>query len=479
MVRYQFLKTGPLILSFLVIVSLTFYIQSTVSQPGNPLACTEGQTRPCGSNVGACIAGMRTCVNGQWSECTGGIGPSEETCNGMDDNCNGQTDEVCECTEGQTRPCGSDVGACEQGTRTCINGFWGECTGGTGPTSEICDGIDNDCDDTIDENCVTIPEQDFGETAVIEVKNKAGIIGSSIITRTADGYDISVNISGDTIATIKQVESVPQNLIIKIDRLSDPDITSEVFAIDKELSFFSADIKLKKTGTVRQIAKCEDFDVESFSCPSSWVITNIPFTQDDEYIYFTVNSFSALAGTREFSEDCDSISDWDITGVWVANGNCEAKATGGEENMTTKNSIDLSDPEILYANLSFDYDHVSLDPGVDWFRVYVNSSTDGWIKVFETADNNPGSAEINLSEYIKIDAGVHIRATCNNAGGEKCIWDNINITSFGTVGILDVSIQNPTDNQKVKQNKTFTINATVTCLDANCGTVTGAARYND
>jgi len=58
-----------------------------------------------------------------------------------------------ECTiEGETKPCGSNVGACQGGTQNCHSGKWTECAGGVEPILEICDNeVDDDCDGLVDE----------------------------------------------------------------------------------------------------------------------------------------------------------------------------------------------------------------------------------------------------------------------------------------------------------------------------------------
>ncbi len=112
-----------------------------------------GARRACGSNIGICVEGTRTCVNSAWSDCVGEVAPATEVCDTEDNDCDGEVDEevICTCTEGQTRECGTDIGACEFGMQTCIGNTWAECVGDIEPVAELLDGVDNNCNGEIDE----------------------------------------------------------------------------------------------------------------------------------------------------------------------------------------------------------------------------------------------------------------------------------------------------------------------------------------
>jgi hypothetical protein len=108
-------------------------------------------TRDCSSDCGP---GTEVCANGQWVHCTAPE-PSTEECNGLDDDCNGQTDEGFECPISAQQNCGTELGDCEYGVQICDNTcHWGQCLGSVEPDTEVCEGThDEDCDGTVDNGC--------------------------------------------------------------------------------------------------------------------------------------------------------------------------------------------------------------------------------------------------------------------------------------------------------------------------------------
>ncbi len=114
--------------------------------------CTENEQKPCYSGpagtdgIGECKAGTQLCVNGYWGACTGEVPPATEVCNGLDDDCNGLADEQL----GQTT-CGQ--GVCEVTVDNCVQGVAQTCTPNTGNPTEQCDGVDDNCDGQVDEGC--------------------------------------------------------------------------------------------------------------------------------------------------------------------------------------------------------------------------------------------------------------------------------------------------------------------------------------
>ncbi len=118
-----------------------------VPAPAQPAtaACQQGEKRSCGTDVGACVAGTQICDGDDWGPCVGAVGPSAETCDGQDHDCDGVVNDRptgCDCTDGQTRSCfnvqPNQLGTCRAGTQACVDGRWGKCEGAIEPEPGNC-----------------------------------------------------------------------------------------------------------------------------------------------------------------------------------------------------------------------------------------------------------------------------------------------------------------------------------------------------
>ncbi|GMV38666.1 MAG: hypothetical protein AMXMBFR64_03820 [Myxococcales bacterium] len=105
-----------------------------------------------GPDVDDCETGWLACAPDGLSAICPEVGPTPEKCNGMDDDCDGETDEdfplgeLCD---------GPDIDVCKNGVWECSPGGDKVACGPESPANllELCNGLDDDCDGSTDEGC--------------------------------------------------------------------------------------------------------------------------------------------------------------------------------------------------------------------------------------------------------------------------------------------------------------------------------------
>ena len=112
-----------------------------------------------GAGVGECVEGEYVCAeDGMGVVCEGAVGPSDEVCDGKDNDCDGTKDN--------------------------------------GP-AETCDGEDNDCDGFVDEGVLSVKGETFGDQASV-----AAVYGGFVVSRIiadqlrVETYDTDGNRTG-------------------------------------------------------------------------------------------------------------------------------------------------------------------------------------------------------------------------------------------------------------------------------------------
>ncbi len=135
----------------------------------------------CGTGVCAVTETPSRCVAGHETPCQPGLpfSVADATCDGLDDNCNGRVDEDYVSLGG----CGVGFCAVTATPSTCGGGIETACVPGRprAATDTTCDGVDDDCDGTLDEDAVVLAgagERRLTNTAFDAVRPQAASNGN-------------------------------------------------------------------------------------------------------------------------------------------------------------------------------------------------------------------------------------------------------------------------------------------------------------
>ncbi|HIA03821.1 MAG TPA: hypothetical protein EYN66_18270, partial [Myxococcales bacterium] len=169
----------------------------------------DGSKRDCekSNEFGTC-KGQETCAGEKgWGTCDA-QDPAEEICDGLDNNCDAQTDENLE-----DKPCSesNDFGTCE-GNQSC-DAEKGYVCDALIPVEELCDGKDNNCNGEIDEG---FDDTDGDKTAdcVDEDCDDDGILDGDdncVCTANKDQLDTDKNGFGDACDDDFDGDTVPND----------------------------------------------------------------------------------------------------------------------------------------------------------------------------------------------------------------------------------------------------------------------------
>ncbi len=207
-----------------------------------------------------------------------------------------------------------------------------------------------------------LSRMDYARDAVLQPAIEQGreVAGTKLIDimnisydEENSSYDLSLNISGSSIAHLRGVPSVDGVSGIQSLRSMNERISTDIFALDG-LNVTEAEIILEKEEEreTEVILRCSEWDYEGADC-DLWELTDISFEQNETHVSFIVDSFSAYAGGDGFDSE---LLVWDDTSEDLENMTVLIDETAGfyanYSDFSTGNPIEPAQCDINFSDES-------------------------------------------------------------------------------------------------------------------------------
>ncbi|MDD5332011.1 MAG: Ig-like domain-containing protein [Candidatus Nanoarchaeia archaeon] len=288
----------------------------------------------------------------------------------------------------------------------------------------------------------------FDETNIVLEPQKKDISGSSTTNEKIE---------------IHGIKEIPYNLKVKLTEPDSDIIKTEVLALNKEIEFDNATLRLKAYDKINSIYHCPDYDFENSVC-EEWIETNIPFTTNGNYIEFEVSGFTAYGGGLPFTSN---LTIWDSSDpendTLTLYSGTNVSFFANYTNSTGELSINFTDSK---CEISFNLTGTYSDPlPIDFNNV---SGLYEYNKSFDTK----GSYLFNISCADSVYSGIETNDTftisntaptiIQDAGGLiqpgwECYEDQICTYNFST------NVTDPDTNDNL--NYTYAAGTTLSCFD--------------
>lgn len=340
---------------------------------GNPGGGTVCST----GQAGVCAAGTTQCVGGAII-CVANTGPSAEVCNGLDDNCNGAVDEG---NPGGGIPCSTgQPGVCSSGITQCVSGAI-MCVQTQLASAEVCNGLDDNCDGAVD-NGATCPSGQTcsGGACVSNVTNEVEPNGT---TAQADGNAVQIAGSKQIAGAISPVA---------------------------DLDFF------KVTNAAPSVWRFETFDNTGADCTGGITTT---------LRYFNSAGVQVLADVTSGISTCSAVSYTFPAGTYYmeveeAGNNSAIAAYRLQASQISAGSTEVEPNDVLaQANVLSGLEFVAVgshqvSTDADWYAITVPAGNSVRAELIEG----------NLAAETCESNGVDSQITLFNAGGAQLVADD-------------------------------------------------------